>query len=335
MSKNIVVGIDGTWNSAVSRTGGKTNIPELLSWVNPCNQTKYYSPGVGDGLGLVGRLLYGATGRGVFSAAREAWYFIHENFCPGDKIFIFGFSRGAFAARHLASMIVRRGVRGFDGDIETEFREWLREVEKPCEVVQQHVHMLGLFDCVPGNHLYTLRDGSGYLNSGQLEPGIDHFRHAVAIHERRWSYRPIIFQGTQCQDFKQVWFPGCHSDVGGGHDIAGGLAAFSLWWMLREAHGLELDLNHVTCKAHVGGNALNVIQAVNTLEEPICSDWFTTWLGLRTNRQEMLDVSHVRPACSFADLDTCYRCGQQLFEALETPDARRRFSRMKIGTRGN
>ena len=102
----------------------------------------------------------------------------------------------------------------------------------------QEVHFLGLFDCVPGNRLYTLRDRNDVLNSPILESRIRHFRHAVSSSERRWSFKPIAFRPRPQLSFSQCWFPGSHSDVGGGTGVSEGLSRFSLWWMLREAFGL-------------------------------------------------------------------------------------------------
>ncbi|TDG04015.1 DUF2235 domain-containing protein [Paraburkholderia guartelaensis] len=259
-----------------------------------------------------------------------------NSFClsTGRPHLHFGFSRGAFAARHLASMIVRRGLKGWRGSLEEEYREWLTAVRQPCTVVQQRIHMLGLFDCVPGNQFYVLRDRSSHLNIGELEPGIDHFRHAVSIHERRWSFKPIFFRDTGSQSFKQCWFPGYHNDVGGGPGCAEGLAAYSLWWMMREAHGLELNLNHVVCRDHRAGNTLNVIQAVDTLDPPKCSDWITTRCGFAVDRSKLPGAEYVTPAPDFMDLDECYRCGNEMYDALATPDAHRRFARVRGSSGG-
>jgi uncharacterized protein (DUF2235 family) len=170
---------------------------------------------------VVGSYAYGAIGKGVFQAARHAWQQIAANYQDGDKLFIFGFSRGAYAARHLAGMIVRHGLHGWQGTIEETFRHWLANAGKPCLLVRQEVHFLGLFDCVPGNYLYRWRDRSHRLNTNQLEPGIQHVRHAVSVNERRWSFRPLIFKPSERHaSFAQHWFPGFHSDVGGGDNVA-------------------------------------------------------------------------------------------------------------------
>lgn len=179
MSRNIIVGLDGTWRNAASTTGVQTNIHAIVHSATPENQIKDYRPGVGAHLGWLGTRINGMTGKGVFQTARVAWQWIALNFIAGDRIFIFGFSREAFAARHLAGMIVRHGLHGWQGDIEQEFRGWLATVAMPIKSVRQEVHFLGLFDCVPGNQLYVARGRVVALNAPRLERGILHFRHAV------------------------------------------------------------------------------------------------------------------------------------------------------------
>ena len=70
----------------------------------------YYS-----GVGVAGISLQngldGVTGRGVFRTVRSAYTFVRANYRDGDRIFVFGFSRGAYAARHLAGMIARIGAQ--------------------------------------------------------------------------------------------------------------------------------------------------------------------------------------------------------------------------------
>jgi hypothetical protein len=72
--------------------------------------TGNYFSGVGIGGRMIGNLLDGASGRGVFRTVRAAYTFVRGNFIANDKLFIFGFSRGACAARHLAGMIARIGI---------------------------------------------------------------------------------------------------------------------------------------------------------------------------------------------------------------------------------
>jgi uncharacterized protein (DUF2235 family) len=319
MPKNIAAFLDGTWNNAVSTDTPQTNVYALFQSVARENQIKSYYPGVGAHTGWLGNFLYGATGKGVFQAARLAWQQISANYEDGDKVFIFGFSRGAYAARHLAGMIVRHGLRGWQGNIEETFRQWQANSGKPCALVRQEVHFLGLFDCVPGNHLYVWRDRSAHLNAAQLEPGIQHVRHAVSLHERRWSFRPLIFEPSEHhKSFAQHWFPGFHSDVGGGDGVADGLASFSLWWMLREAYGLGLAFDNVDCSSHRYGHALGVLRSVNPRAVPVCSDYWTTRMGLHWNRPERQKVVAPEPTPAFESLDICPRCGKEMFDLFLT-----------------
>ncbi|MFT3747118.1 MAG: DUF2235 domain-containing protein [Agriterribacter sp.] len=327
MSKNIIVLLDGTWNDSIQRKTG-TNINALKLSIAKENQYKTYYVGVGESVGKLNRVLWGISGKGVFNAARKAWEDICNNYEDGDKIYIFGFSRGAFAARHLAGMIVRHGLKGWQGTLEEEFEDYIVNCKKDCEVVRKEVHFLGLFDCVPGNYLYLLRDRSFHLNSTKLEKGILNFRHAVSINERRYSFRPILFEKGEQQSFAQHWFPGYHSDVGGNKDNSLGLSSFSLWWMIREAYGLGLNFNNIECPRHLAGNNLGVIINVNPEEKPTCSDYFTTKLGIRWDRQKREKENLPDEQFAFENLDICPRCGNQMFDVLSTDYGKMRLRRM-------
>lgn len=140
MARNIVVCMDGTWNNAVSQTPPFTNIHYIFHMTSPVNQVKVYTPGVGAHVGWVSKYVFGIAGKGVFQAARWAWDQVKANYAQGDKIFIFGFSRGAFAARHLAGMIVRFGLEGWQEGVEYTFRKYLKAVSDPNPGTAQEVH---------------------------------------------------------------------------------------------------------------------------------------------------------------------------------------------------
>jgi len=329
MPKKIVALLDGTWNSNIEGTT-ETNINAIKLSISKEDQLKFYYVGVGENVGSINRTLWGALGKGVFSAARKAWEDISNNYIKGDTIYIFGFSRGAFAARHLASMIVRYGTSAYQGRIEDGFREYLLNCQKPCETVKQEVHLLGLFDCVPGNNFYLLRDQSSHLNSPTLEKGILNFRHAVSIDERRYSFRPILFEKGEQLSFGQHWFPGFHSDVGGNKGNSLGLSSFSLWWMIREAFGLGLNFDNIECPRHLKGNNLGVILNVNPEEQPTCSDYFTTKLGISWDRREREKKNIPDQLLAFEDLDICPRCGNVMFDFFSTDYAKMRLRGMGL-----
>jgi uncharacterized protein (DUF2235 family) len=181
---------------------------------------------------------------------------------PGDKIYIFGFSRGAYTARFLAEMIFNIGLlsqgneemvrfawstfsdfqrnRGHD----PKFKDFmLRFKETFC---REHltVHFLGLFDCVNSVAQFQIPlwgKSSPYIPV----PPAKYVRHAVSIHERRLMFKPALFllEETEAKgDLKEVWFTGNHGDVGGGWWYSKGeeylLSDIALKWMVNEV--LEL-----------------------------------------------------------------------------------------------
>ena len=113
--KRIIVLIDGTWNR--EGTGTDTNVAKLdrgkkiataafikAQAADGTAQNVHYHPGVGTGGCLIDRLLGGALGFGLKQIIKEAYNFVVGDFAPGDEIYIFGFSRGAYAAREKPKM---------------------------------------------------------------------------------------------------------------------------------------------------------------------------------------------------------------------------------------
>ena len=110
--KNIVICSDGTGNR-----GGKThgtNVWRIFNAVDryhpDIKQITYYDDGVGTDDILWLRLLGGAFGYGISRNIRQAYGFLAMNYEEGDRVFLFGFSRGAFTVRSLAGMICRCGL---------------------------------------------------------------------------------------------------------------------------------------------------------------------------------------------------------------------------------
>jgi uncharacterized protein (DUF2235 family) len=81
-------------------------------------QIVFYQPGVGTSYGHLQRVAAGAVGAGLMENVREAYGFIVHNWQPGDEIYLFGFSRGAYTARSVSGLISEFGLltkRGMDG----------------------------------------------------------------------------------------------------------------------------------------------------------------------------------------------------------------------------
>ena len=113
MPKSLVLLCDGTWNSYDDPC--PTNIFKLRNLVLPAGphgirQAAYYDSGVGTRGAWVERGFDGLTGRGISEHIRQAYLALVDNYEPGDDLFLFGFSRGAFTVRSLAGLIRNCGI---------------------------------------------------------------------------------------------------------------------------------------------------------------------------------------------------------------------------------
>ena len=111
--KNLIICLDGTWSDADS-AAPQTNIALLASIIDPnpqdgAEQRVYYDAGVGTG-GFLDRIVGGAFGRGLSANVLAAYRFLSQFYRPGDNIYVFGFSRGAFTARSLCGLISASGL---------------------------------------------------------------------------------------------------------------------------------------------------------------------------------------------------------------------------------
>lgn len=276
MSRNIVICCDGTSNQFAPCNTNVVKLCQLLA-KDPSRQAIYYHPGLGtrEPLGfkpafrrLLARIGGLAFGYGIKQDVAELYQFAMNHWQPGDRLYLFGFSRGAYTARALAAMIHLYGLampgnqelipyavrlfwsmRGRPDEDEAQaearfalaaqFRETLSIEEVP-------IHFVGLWDTVssvgwvgsPLSLPYTRRN-----------PSIAIARHAVAMDERRAFFRTNLLDPAPGQDVAQVWFPGDHCDVGGGHDQApSDLSNITLGWMIGEAQaaGLLFDTARVS-----------------------------------------------------------------------------------------
>lgn len=259
--KNITIFLDGTWNDTED-PNALSNVALLhqMSLTDSPQQISYYGKGVGTN-GLYDKKLGGLHGVGLSRNIKEAYEFLVENFEENDKVFIFGFSRGAYTARSLAGLIYGCGVMeksfNLSSDIDKLYdayqdkdstrKKAFKAANKKCPI-----QMLGVWDTVGalGIPISFLKDvSSSILNfhDTKLNTEVQLACHAIAIDERRDSFEPTLWEVTpeNKNRIKQVWFSGVHSDVGGGYkerhhsDIA-------LKWMRQQAEscGMLIKPNH-------------------------------------------------------------------------------------------
>jgi len=286
MSKKIIVCADGTWNTphGVGAEVNDTNVRKLYcALADDPSQLRYYDSGVGTDGTPIDHLFGGAMGEGLFQKIQDGYEFVSYVYDPGDEVYLFGFSRGAYTARSLAGMIARFGVPTKNLDNMTvklifdAYREPDPNKKKQLQagLDQQYglepviISMVGVWDTVgslgiPGL-LFSLFDQKkyGFLDT-TLHPNIKRAVHAVSIDERRAQFQPTLWtnpDGSMRGNddiVQQVWFPGVHSDVGGGY-AQSQLSDITLSWMMHKARECGLKFSVPAEAQHLSPAAADAI----------------------------------------------------------------------------
>jgi uncharacterized protein (DUF2235 family) len=225
-------------------------------------RTVYYEPGLQwEGWRYAAAV---AQGRGINPQIRRAYGFLASHYRPGDRIFLFGYSRGAFAVRSLAGVIDRVGLLKLEHATERAVRlAWRHYRTDPARPAARafarrfchadaEVQMLGVWDTVKALGirlplLWLLTEQRNAFHNHQLGPMIKHGFHALALHETRSVFEPVLWESNEASlgRIEQVWFRGAHGDVGGQigtFRAAGPLANIPLVWMLDRAESCGLAL---------------------------------------------------------------------------------------------
>lgn len=268
MPKKIIICADGTWNTQDDADNGMpcpTNVECLARALRSESaggvpQVVYYHSGVGTNWGF--SLRGGALGRGLWANVLDCYRFLVHNYCQGDQLYIFGFSRGAYTARSLAGLVRNSGIlaRGHE-DYENEAVALYRDNDPStapdsdrCKKLraehsveaETEIDFIGVWDTVgalgiPGlsGSFHFLKHLDWAFHDVNLSHKVKRARQAFAIHEHRMEFLPTKWElqpddTADPQKLKQVWFTGAHSDVGGGYP-AHGLSDVALRWMLDEA----------------------------------------------------------------------------------------------------
>jgi len=155
MPKNIAIFIDGTDDTFTSGAKNNSNVGILYeACFNDERQFKRYS----DGPGIGGHILASAVGTGVNVRVQRGYDWCVENYEDGDRIFLFGFSRGAFAARSVAGMLRAVGLLRKDAQATKDdaFAVYQRAKDDPAAAAafkaanstDVKVHFVGVWDTV-------------------------------------------------------------------------------------------------------------------------------------------------------------------------------------------
>ncbi len=267
MKKRIVICADGTWNRPEEDLNKDfpTNVLRLARAIKPIGsdgvpEQVFYDWGVGS---YYNQVVGGATGKGLHKNIMDDYRYIVQNYKPGDEIYLFGFSRGAYTIRCLCGLINNCGIlkRPDAALIQTAFTLYKKPgaVNAPAgqnsvDFRNAHAHpsrkvrFVGVWDTVgamgiPKSFLGLFDDKDEFYDT-KIGPNVEIARHAMAIDEHREDFAPTIWQPRPNMDLKQVWFAGAHSNVGGSYkpDQDGSLTSDTpLAWMLREAKDLTIE----------------------------------------------------------------------------------------------
>jgi len=184
----------------------------------------------------------------------DGYRFLMENYHNGDKICLFGFSRGSYTARALAGMLHKVGLLPRDNQEQIPFAFKMYQKTSAagialaagykqtfCQNVQ--VEFLGIWETVSSVGIFMGRT----LPYTDVNSSVKTFRHAVALDEHRVRFLPYLLEpklGNAKVNIEQVptdalevWFSGCHGDVGGGavaDGVVRSLSDTTLRWMVRQ-----------------------------------------------------------------------------------------------------
>ncbi|MDB5870881.1 MAG: hypothetical protein JWQ07_323 [Ramlibacter sp.] len=313
--RNLVLLFDGTGN--ILGNNQDTNVVKMLRLLvkhSPAApqrpaQVVYYDPGVGTTnefpaasiaskvAGFFRQVKGLALGSGAFENITQAYEFLASNHEEGDRIYLFGFSRGAFTARAVGGMVnmyglvhapglplIRNLVRNYFAKPSPEREGFTQDVIDNFSLGRTPlVHFIGVWDTVE-----TI--GSGLLGGVSISNSKDferkrfvHVRHAMSLHETRSKYKPRGYtapkftpQEEACRSFDERWFRGVHSDIGGSY-ARDGLSNVTLAWMVGQGQARGLLL----AKANPHVPDASVPMHDQTLDSP-----YWAWTGMNARARD-------------------------------------------------
>jgi uncharacterized protein (DUF2235 family) len=222
----------------------------------------YYEPGQQwegwrNGIHLI-------EGRGINPQILRAYGWLANHYHPGDRIFLFGYSRGAYAVRALAGMIDRVGLlrpsEATQSAVNLAFRHYTKggtsaaagDFRRLFCHAEVRVRMIGVWDTVKALGLRVpilwrfvskIHDFRDHHLGGCVDAGFQ----ALALHETRAAFRPELWvsQARSKVRLEQAWFAGAHGDIGGNigrYSACRPLANIPMVWMLERAVDMGLTL---------------------------------------------------------------------------------------------
>ncbi|MEP3196554.1 MAG: DUF2235 domain-containing protein [Lentilitoribacter sp.] len=292
--KKIIICCDGTGNEPSAT--GSSNVFDLVGLLDAnAEDLIYYDPGLGTeaapgAQGWAGKksskLMGLAFGKGLSKNIIDAYKFLMDNYIPGDDIYMFGFSRGAYTVRTIAGMLQLIGLLrpGSENLLDFALANYTNKGEKNwanlsafkgslCQQIsdkspryQVPIQFMGVWDTVKSVGLFRNSTRLAYTD---ILPNVKSLRHALALDERRLKFRPDHFKGEGGEHgaVQAMWFKGVHSDIGGGYDEAErGLSDHAMMWIMEGASAQGLVFNQAKFETTIERRKAKAIKDANDNE---------------------------------------------------------------------
>ena len=235
-------------------------------------QIAFYDRGLGTGIRKFSGLAFGV---GIYKNIQECYKFVFDNFQAGDQLYLFGFSRGAYTVRSLAGFISLFGIlpKSRPELLKKAYKLYKKtekdkdRAQKAQKFLEKHhsmkcpIKFIGVWDTVgalglPVKALNILNPFKHKFHDTSLHENVECGFHALSIDDNRKVFGPTFWDERKTvkvtryengnivekdQIIKQVWFPGVHTDIGGGYEKHG-LSDITLKWMIKYAsdYGLKI-----------------------------------------------------------------------------------------------
>ena len=284
MPKNIILCSDGTGNTAIKNRG--TNVFKMFESIDLNGhridptldpQVAFYDDGVGTESFLPLKLLGGAFGFGLANNVRKLYMDLVRIYDPGDRIYLFGFSRGAFTVRTVAGLIAKCGIldreklsttNALRAVVRRAYSTYRKSYRTPLGQLLHHratddnamqrfkdayslpgdvrIRFIGVWDTVDavGGPFRSADVINAVFHrfkfpDRRLSDIVDRAAHALSIDEARADFAPVLWEAKP--NIEQVWFAGVHSNVGGGYPKQG-MSLVTLNWMMQKVseNGLRI-----------------------------------------------------------------------------------------------